>query len=218
MFDVRDAMVELTGILPRGASQGGAINIARFYGREMHVLTILQRVGEVEPLILAILRTVWGRLEGMSGATFAGLTTNLFADPPTVVEYSESSKKKATTFAVKVKGMLAFAPEWEYDGQDGISVVKDYQRIPTKGWTVVQQIWYLEVLQRVALEDEIHLRTSNAVAPINCTRQRTARGTARTRFSRQAVRLGWQLTSPILNRCMCRKPLPIPFMRASSVL
>ena len=71
MFDVRDAMVELTGILPRGVSQGGTINIARFYGREMHVLTILQCVGEVEPLILTILRTVWGRLEGMSGATFA---------------------------------------------------------------------------------------------------------------------------------------------------
>ena len=41
MFHVRDGMVELTGILPCGASQGETINIARFYGREMHVLTIL---------------------------------------------------------------------------------------------------------------------------------------------------------------------------------
>ena len=39
MFDVRGAMVELTGILPRGAQQGEIINIARFYGCEMHVLT-----------------------------------------------------------------------------------------------------------------------------------------------------------------------------------
>ena len=44
-FDVRGALVELTGILPRGAQQGEIINIARFYGRKMHVLTILQRVG-----------------------------------------------------------------------------------------------------------------------------------------------------------------------------
>ena len=49
MFDVRDAMVELTGIFPRGAQQGEISNIARFYGREMHVLTVLQRAGEVEP-------------------------------------------------------------------------------------------------------------------------------------------------------------------------
>ena len=54
-----------------------------------------------------------------------------------------------------------------------MSVVKDYQRIPTKGWTVVQQVRYLEALQHVALEDGIHLRTSSSVdeihgAPINC--------------------------------------------------
>ena len=54
----------------------------------MHVLTILRRVGEVEPLILTILRKVWGRLESMSGATFTRLTTNLLADPPAVVECS----------------------------------------------------------------------------------------------------------------------------------
>ena len=126
MFDVRGAMVELAGILPRGAQQGKIVNIARFYGREMHVLTVLQRAGEVEPLILAVLSTVWGRLKDMSGATYARLTTNLFADPSAVVEYSETSKKKATAFAVKVKGLLALAPDWEYDGQDGMSVVKDY--------------------------------------------------------------------------------------------
>ena len=34
MFDVRDALVELTGVLPRGAQAGDIINIARFYGRE----------------------------------------------------------------------------------------------------------------------------------------------------------------------------------------
>ena len=41
MFDVRGALVELTGVLPRGAQQGDIINIARSYGREMYVLTIL---------------------------------------------------------------------------------------------------------------------------------------------------------------------------------
>jgi hypothetical protein len=126
MFDVRDAMVELTDILPRGAQQGEVNNIARFYGREMHLLTVLQRVGEVEPVILTVLSTIWGRLKGISVATFARLTTNLFADPPTMVKYSETSKKKATAFAVKVKGLLALAPDWEYGGQDGMSVVKDY--------------------------------------------------------------------------------------------
>ena len=121
MFDVRGAMVELMGILPRSAQQGEIINIARFYGREIHALTVLQRVGEVEPLTLTVLSTVWGRLKGMSGATFARLTTNLFADPPAMVEYNEATKKKATAVAVKVKGMLAFAPDWGYDGQGGVS-------------------------------------------------------------------------------------------------
>ena len=49
MFDVRGALVELTGVLPRGAQQGEIINIARSYGREMYVLTVLQRKGDVEP-------------------------------------------------------------------------------------------------------------------------------------------------------------------------
>ena len=137
------------------------------------MLTILRRVGDVEPLIKSILCTVWGRLEGMNGAIFSRLTTKLTADPPAIVECSESAKKKATVYAVKVKGMLAFAPEWEYDGQDGLSVVKDYQRNPTKGWSLPQQLRYLEVLERAALEDGVHLRTSNTddelhVAPINC--------------------------------------------------
>ena len=150
MFNVRDAQVELTGILPRGAQQGEIINIARFYGREMHVLTIMKRVGDVEPITLDVLSTAWGRLKGMGGTTFSRLTTNLFADLPTIVEYDETAKKKSTAFAVKVKGLLAFAPDWGYDGQDGMSIVKDYQRIPTKGWTASQQPKYLEALQRVA--------------------------------------------------------------------
>ena len=50
---------------------------------------------------------------------------------------------------------------WEYDGQDGISTVKDYQRIPTPDWTAIQQAKYIEVLQRVALEEGVHLRTSS---------------------------------------------------------
>ena len=57
-----------------------------------------------------------------------------------MVEYNEASKKKATAFAVKVKGLLAFAPDWEYDGPRAVclSVVKDHQHIPTKKWTVIQ--------------------------------------------------------------------------------
>ena len=63
MFDVRDAMVELTGIFPRGAQQGEISNIARFYGREMHMLTVLQqRAGEVEPLTPTVLSAAWFRL------------------------------------------------------------------------------------------------------------------------------------------------------------
>ena len=77
-----------------GASQGEAINIARFFGREMHVLTILHRVGDVEPFIKSILCTVWGRLEGMNGATSSRLTTKMTADPPAILKYSESAKKK----------------------------------------------------------------------------------------------------------------------------
>ena len=41
MFDIRDSLVELTGVLPRGAQPGEIINIAPSYGREMYVLTIL---------------------------------------------------------------------------------------------------------------------------------------------------------------------------------
>ena len=66
-----------------------------------------------------------------------------------------AAKKKATAFAVKVTGLLAFAPDWEYGGQDSMPIVKDYQRIPTKGWTAIQQIRYLEALQHVSLEDGI---------------------------------------------------------------
>ena len=58
IFDVRDALVELTGVLPRGAQPGDIINIARLYGREMHVLTVLQRVGDVEPTTLNVLSTI----------------------------------------------------------------------------------------------------------------------------------------------------------------
>ena len=66
MFDVRGrgALVELTGVLPRGAQPGGIINIARSYGREMYVLTVLQRTGDVEPITLNVLSTVWNRLKG----------------------------------------------------------------------------------------------------------------------------------------------------------
>ena len=70
MFGVRYALVELTGVLPRGAPQGDIVNIARFYGREVHVLTVLQRVGDVEPTTLNVLSTIWGRLKGKGGHNF----------------------------------------------------------------------------------------------------------------------------------------------------
>ena len=201
MFDVRDALVELTGVLPRGARQGDTINIARFYGREMHVLTVLQRAGDVEPITLNVLSTVWGRLKGKGGTTFNRLTKNLFVDPPAIIlEYEETAKKKATAFAVKAKGLLAFATGWEYDGQGGMSTVKDYQRIPTKGWTAIQQIKHLE-----AFCSERHWRTASICArrarSTSSTwrrltaHQKTARGTSLTRFSRPIASPGSRPTS-----------------------
>ena len=174
MFDVRGALVELTGVLPRGAQQGDIINIARSYGREMYVLTILQRVGDVEPITLSVLSTVWNRLKGKRGTTFARLAAKLWKEAPTVVEYDETAKKKSAAYAAKLKGMLAVAPEWEYDGRDGMSTAKDYQRMPTPDWTAFQQVRYIETLARVALEDGVHLRTTSNqyeihVAPTNCS-------------------------------------------------
>ena len=174
MFDVRDALVELTGVLPRGAQPGEIINIARSYGREMYVLTVLQRTGDVEPITLNVLSTVWNRLKGAGGATFVRLTAKLWKEAPTIVEYGETAKKKATLYAAKLKGMMPFCPDWEYDGQDAMAQVKDYQRIPTPDMTAIQQVKYIEVLQRVALEEGVHLRTSSNqgeihVAPINCS-------------------------------------------------
>ena len=99
-------------------------------------------MGDVKPVALNVLSTVWGRLKGKGGSTFGRLTTNLFAEPPTVVAYDEMAEKKATAYGVKVKGILAFAPDWEYDGQDGMATAKDYELVPTNGWTPSQQIQY----------------------------------------------------------------------------
>ena len=90
------------------------------------------------------------------------------------MEYGEATKKKPTAYIAKPKGMMAFAPEWEYGGQDGMSTAKDYKRTPTPDWTAIQQVRYVEVLHRVALEDGVHLRTSSnqygiQVVPINCS-------------------------------------------------
>jgi hypothetical protein len=89
----------------------------------MYGLTILQRLGDVEPNTLSVLSTVWNRLKGKGGTAFARLAAKLWKEAPTVVEYDETAKKKSTAYAAKLKGMLAFAPEWEYDGQDGMSTV-----------------------------------------------------------------------------------------------
>ena len=112
MFDVRGALVELTGVLPRGAQQGDIINIARSHGREMYDLTILQRaVGDAEPITLSVLSTVWNRLKGKGEATFTRLAAKLWKEAPTIVEYGETTKKKSTAYTAKPKGMMAFAPE-----------------------------------------------------------------------------------------------------------
>ena len=87
----------------------------------MYVLTVLKRTGDVEPITLNVLSTVWNRLKGPGGTTFERLAAKLWKEAPTIVEYGETTKKKAIAYAVKLKGMLAFAPEWEYDGQDGMS-------------------------------------------------------------------------------------------------
>ena len=90
------------------------------------------------------------------------------------MEYGETAKKKATLYAVKLKGLMAIGPDWEYDGQDAMAQVKDHQRIPTPGMTATDQVKYIEVLHDVALEQGVHLRTSSSqcainVAPVNCT-------------------------------------------------
>ena len=113
MFDVRGALVELTGVLSRGAQPGDVINIARSYGREMYVLTVLQRTGDVKLVTLNVLRTVWNRLKGSGGTTFERLAAKLWKEAPTIVEHGETNKKKATAYCAKLKGMMAFAPEWE---------------------------------------------------------------------------------------------------------
>ena len=77
MFDVRGALTELTGVLPRGAQPGDSINIVRSYGREMYVLTVLQRTGDVEPITFNVLSTVWNRLKGTGGTAFARLAVKL---------------------------------------------------------------------------------------------------------------------------------------------
>ena len=105
------------------------------------------------------------------------------------MEYGETTKKKSAAYTIKLKGVLAFAPEWEYDGQDGMFTVKDYQRIPTPDWTAIQPVRYIEVFNRVALQDGVHLRTSSnqyeiQVAPINCSPEDDAWGTSRIRSSK----------------------------------
>ena len=68
-----------------------------------------------------MLSTVWNRLKGAGGATFVRLTAKLWKEAPTIVEYGETAKKKATIYAVKLKGMMSFCPDWEYDGQDAMA-------------------------------------------------------------------------------------------------
>ena len=73
----------------------------------MHVLTILQRTGEVDAATLNVLSTVWNRLKGKEGAKFTRLTAKIWKGPPTVIDYDVTAKKKATLYAVKIKGLLA---------------------------------------------------------------------------------------------------------------
>ena len=121
-----------------------------------------------------MLNTVWNRLKGTEGATFVRLTAKIWKESPTIVDYGETAKKKATLYAAKLKGLMAIGPDWEYDGQDAMAQVKDYQRILTPNMTASDQVKYVEVLHRVALEQGVHLKTSSSqgeihVAPINCT-------------------------------------------------
>ena len=47
MFDARDSLVELAGVLLQDVQQRDTIDTACSYGSEMYVLTILQRAGDV---------------------------------------------------------------------------------------------------------------------------------------------------------------------------
>ena len=188
MFDARDALMELTGVLPRSVQGGEVLNLARSYSREMHVLTVLQRTGDVEPITLNVLSTVWNRLKGAGGTTFERLTAKLWKEAPTVIEYGEANNKRTSAYCVKLKGMLAFASEWEYDGQDGMATAKDYQRVPTPGWTVLSKhstskcssAWHWRkacICAPQATSMRSTLRRSTA-------HQETPRGTSRTRSSK----------------------------------
>jgi hypothetical protein len=148
-----------------------------------------------------VLSTVWNRFKGTGGTTFPRLTAKLWKEAPTIVEYGETTKKKAAAYNAKLKGQLAYAPEWEYDGQDGMYTGKDYQRIPTPDWTAIQQVRYIEVLQRVALEEGVHLRTSSnqyeiQVAPINCSPEDDAWDITYT-FVKASEASGSAMTAPL---------------------
>ena len=155
----------------------------------MHVLTILQRVGDIEPITLNVLSTIWFRLKGKGGSAFARLTANLWKETPTIADYDETAKKKSTAYAAKLKGMVAFASEWGYGGQDGMSTVKDYQRIPTPAGgrslskTVTSKrsaAWRWRTASVCAPRPRRTRFTSRrSTAP-----QRTTRGTSRTRISK----------------------------------
>ena len=71
-----------------------------------------------------MLSTVLNRPKGAGGTAFERLAAKLWKEAPTIVEYGETTKKKATLYSTKPKGMMAFAPEWEYDGQDGMAQVR----------------------------------------------------------------------------------------------
>ena len=72
----------------------------------MYVLTVLQRTGDVEPITLNVLSTVWNRLKGSGGTAFERLAAKLWKEAPTIVEYGETTKKKAKAYCAKLKGMM----------------------------------------------------------------------------------------------------------------
>lgn len=62
MFDVRDALVRMRGVIGSGMQGGPIINLARDYSGEMHVITVLRNNCAVTPLVENVLTTIWHQM------------------------------------------------------------------------------------------------------------------------------------------------------------
>ena len=188
MFDVRGALVELTGVLPRGAQQGDSINIARSHGREVYVLAILQRLGDVEPITLSVLNTVWNRLKGKGGTTFARLATKLWKEAPTIVDTARpprrsrrltlpSSRARWLSHPSGSTTVRTACPQSRTTSASRRRTGRPFSRFGTSKCSTAWRWRMASICAPRATSTRSKLRRSTA-------HQKTARGTSRTRSSK----------------------------------